>query len=69
MKSWETIQTSVDGATVAWRGDWQGEAMKGVVSFNPTGQATRDFSFFSVQWSYEKGRRGQAIPTSGGELL
>ncbi len=53
MNTWETIQWSASGASLAWRGDWKGDAMKGVVSLHPEGQPPRDFSFFSVSWSRE----------------
>jgi hypothetical protein len=51
---WETIQTASNGDTLSWRGDWQGEAMKGVASFAPANGKAQDFSFFSSKWSYEK---------------
>ena len=49
---WETIQSNAAGDTVSWRGDWQGDAMKGVLSFTPAGKGPQDFSFFSVKWNY-----------------
>lgn len=53
MQTWETIQTNPDGSQVAWRGDWQGDAMKGVLSVTAPGEKPRDFSFFSLKWTYE----------------
>lgn len=49
---WETIQSAANGDSISWRGDWQGDAMKGVISFQPAGKPAQDFSFFSTQWSY-----------------
>ncbi len=54
LTSWETIQSNPNGDSANWRGDWKGDAMKGVLSFRPAGQSPRDFSFFSVGWSYLK---------------
>ncbi len=53
LKTWETIQSNAEGTQLAWRGDWQGDVMKGVMSVTAAGQKPRDFSFFSVSWSYE----------------
>lgn len=50
--TWETLQSKPGGDSVSWRGDWQGDAMKGVMVIRPAGQSSRDFSFFSVTWSY-----------------
>lgn len=60
MTVWETIQSSEAGASLAWRGDWKGDAMKGVVSLNTPGEAARDFSFFSVTWAPEEPSAGGA---------
>lgn len=49
--TWETIQTHSNGDSVSWRGDWQGDAMKGITIVRPQGESSRDFSFFSVSWS------------------
>lgn len=52
MTSWETVQTNDRGDTVSWRGDWQGDAMKGIVHFAPASGPARDFSFYSLNWAY-----------------
>ncbi|MFH1837849.1 MAG: transposase [Candidatus Omnitrophota bacterium] len=45
---WETIQRTPEGATCNWRGEWDGEKMKGIVrTIDPVG-TTRIFSFKSV---------------------
>ncbi len=62
--TWETIQSHPNGDSVSWRGDWQGDAMKGVAVIRPAGQSSRDFSFFSVKWSYQ----GQAQAPIKGAL-
>lgn len=51
--TWETLQSNAAGDSVSWRGDWQDDVMKGVLSVNLAGQKPQDFSFFSVKWSYE----------------
>ena len=53
--TWETLQSNAKGDAVSWRGDWQGDVMKGIFSVTPAGQKPRDFSFFSVKWSYAEG--------------
>lgn len=51
--TWETIQSKPGGDTVSWRGDWQGDAMKGMVVVRSTaGKASSNFSFYSAKWSY-----------------
>ena len=61
---WETLQSAPDGSTASWRGDWQGDVMKGVVSYKPAGEEKpRDFSFFSIKWSYSA---AAASGTAGG---
>lgn len=49
---WETIQSNPSGDSVSWRGEWQGDAMKGILSLHAAGSPAQDFSFFSVKWSY-----------------
>jgi len=44
--TWETIQSNPKGETIAWRGDWSGNTMEGVMSYR-SGQIPRDFSFMS----------------------
>jgi REP element-mobilizing transposase RayT len=55
MTTWETVQSNAEGETISWRGDWQGDAMKGVMSSSVQG----DFSFYSMSWAYAG--EGQAI--------
>ncbi len=50
--SWQAAKSNANGDTITWRADWRGDAMKGVVSFKPAGQAEQAFSLFSVSWSY-----------------
>ena len=50
--TWETLQSNASGDTVSWRGDWQGDIMKGVLSYKPASGPARDFSFYSLEWSY-----------------
>lgn len=45
---WETIQANAEGDTVSWRGEWNGEIMKGIVSRRSSDGIVRDFSFVSV---------------------
>lgn len=45
---WETIQANNKGDTVSWRGEWNGEIMKGVLSRRSSDDTVRDFSFVSV---------------------
>ncbi len=54
--TWETIQRNPEGETVSWRGDWQGDRMEGMLSYQPAetspadaGAGPRDFSFVSVR--------------------
>lgn len=50
--TWETVQTNLNGDTVSWRGEWQGDVMKGSISVRPAGRETQEYSFYSVRWSY-----------------
>ncbi len=56
--TWETIQSNSTGDTVSWRGDWQGDVMKGVISEIPAGKSARDASFYSLEWSYAHAEGG-----------
>ena len=51
--NWEAHQSNAAGETLGWRGVWQGDVMKGVLSFTPAGEKTQNFSFFSTGWAYE----------------
>lgn len=44
---WETIQTNAEGDTASWRGEWNGEIMKGILSLSSANDVRRDFSFVS----------------------
>jgi REP element-mobilizing transposase RayT len=50
--TWETVQSNMNGDTVSWRGEWQGDAMKGLISVRPAGREAQEYSFYSVRWSY-----------------
>ena len=50
--TWETLQSNNAGDSVSWRGDWQDNVMKGVLSVTLAGQKPHDYSFFSVKWVY-----------------
>lgn len=43
--TWETMQKNERGEMVNWHGDWQGNKMEGVLSYQPTGKNSQDFSF------------------------
>ncbi len=51
--TWETQMSDGRGNTMTWRGDWQGDVMKGVFRNAPAGKAPQVFSFYSVGWSYQ----------------
>lgn len=42
---WETIQTNKQGDAASWRGEWNGEIMKGILSMRSTNGIMKDFSF------------------------
>lgn len=44
---WETMQTSKDGETASWHGEWNGKIMKGVLSLRMASGEVSDFSFVS----------------------
>jgi REP element-mobilizing transposase RayT len=46
---WETIQRNKNGETASWRGEWDGETMKGVMSRRSLDGKTRDFSFIAFE--------------------
>jgi REP element-mobilizing transposase RayT len=43
--AWETIQRNKKGETASWRGEWDGEVMKGVVSMRDSAGTRRAFAF------------------------
>ena len=47
--TWETMQTKEGTGVAFWRGEVQGETMRGVLSQQPTGGATENFSFSGKQ--------------------
>ena len=53
--TWESHQSNAAGDTAGWRGSWQGDVMKGVISYTRAGEETRNFSFFSTGWAYSGG--------------
>ena len=46
--SWETIQRDGQGSTAQWRGDWDGDTMRGVMVWSSAGKKPQNFSFISV---------------------
>ncbi len=46
--TWETMQNDGKGGKTTWRGEWDGEAMKGVMRRRWADGTIRDFSFVSV---------------------
>ena len=52
LTTWEALQKNAAGDTRSWRGDWQGDVMKGAVRQAPAGKNPEVFSFFSVGWSF-----------------
>ncbi len=54
--TWKTIQRNPEGEIVSWRGDWQGDRMEGMLSYQSGGTSPadggtgpQDFSFISVR--------------------
>jgi hypothetical protein len=45
---WETVQANETGETVQWRGEWDGNTMKGVMSKRSADGTVRDYSFTAV---------------------
>jgi hypothetical protein len=45
---WETMQTAEKGDIAFWRGELQGEVMRGVLSLHPVNGETKDYSFSTV---------------------
>jgi len=54
---WETMQTGSNGDIVCWRGEWDGQEMRGIVSRHPVKEAPQDFVFKGTkQDSKDSGR-------------
>ena len=53
LTTWEAQVNDGRGNTMTWRGDWQGDLMKGVSRNAPAGKEPQVFSFYSVGWSYK----------------
>jgi hypothetical protein len=62
---WDAHLSNAAGDTLGWRSDWQGNVMKGVISYTPAGENPRNFSFFSTGWAYET---GNALKANGGAV-
>lgn len=45
---WETMQKNDRGETASWRGEWNGNTMRGILSMCSTDGTVRDFSFSSI---------------------
>ncbi|HTL70812.1 MAG TPA: transposase [Candidatus Eisenbacteria bacterium] len=52
---WSAVQLNLNGEKVTWRGNWQGDNMKGVASLLSPGNPPRNFSFFERGWDFVKG--------------
>ncbi|MDD5466034.1 MAG: hypothetical protein PHP73_06840 [Candidatus Omnitrophica bacterium] len=46
--TWETMQTTEKGEMAFWRGDLEGQAMRGVLSLQPVKGQARGFSFTNI---------------------
>ncbi|MDD5454119.1 MAG: hypothetical protein PHW62_01275 [Candidatus Ratteibacteria bacterium] len=46
---WETMQTSESGGLAFWRGELEGNVMRGVLSVRTDEETSMDFSFYSIQ--------------------
>lgn len=46
---WETIQTSQSGDVICWRGEREGQAMRGIVTRQTAGRAAENFTFVGAQ--------------------
>ena len=51
--TWEAQQSDGHGNVMTWRGDWQGDVMKGVSRHAVRGKEPQVFSFYSTGWSYK----------------
>jgi hypothetical protein len=52
--TWETMQRNEKGEVIMWRGDWQGNKMEGVMSYQSSGGSPKDFSFMSSHFGVQK---------------
>ena len=57
---WQAAQSNPAGDTLAWRGTWQGDAMKGALSVTPAGGKPQVLSFFSKEWAYVEAKHDTA---------
>ena len=48
MVIWETMQTGPNGEVVCWRGEYDGQRMRGVVTRQKDGKELESFSFIAV---------------------
>ena len=53
---WETMQTHPNGETVFWRGEWDGQQMRGIVSRHPVQGVPQDFVFRAIARTHDQGR-------------
>jgi len=53
---WETMQTHPNGETVFWRGEWDGQEMRGIVSRHPVQGVPQDFVFRAIARTHDQGR-------------
>ncbi len=51
---WETMQTAEKGGTAFYRGELEGQAMRGVLSLHSSGGEARNFSFTTTALAAEK---------------
>ncbi len=63
LTTWEAQVSDGRGNTMTWRGDWQGDLMKGISRYAPLGKEQQVSSFYSVGWSY---KTEAAVAAEGG---
>jgi hypothetical protein len=54
--NWETIQVNPSGETLLWQGEWQGSAMRGVMTRQAQGGKPEHFTFVGVSRKPMTGR-------------
>ena len=54
--SWETIQRDGKGSIAKWRGDWDGDTMRGIMVLDSAGKKPQNFSFISVDERIQQAR-------------